>query len=271
MRSKIRNCIIVVGAGLFVGSMALNIPRKNGVIEVTSPEMHVQENIVEHNSRTAGVSEDLMELLEEDTDFDIGTVEKRETNQVTSAFAIQKPSYYNTYDVFDEKTMYVTATGLNIREEPSSDSDIVTVVGLGTAVNVTGDVNINSIDGDVVDTWSIVTYGDKSGYVKSKYIEDNTPLISLGVFDITYYCPCAKCCDIANRQTASGAWPKEGVTIAADPSIPFGTELVIDGHVYTVQDRGGMIKGNHVDIFMHDHQTALSQKRRYTEVYMKIN
>ena len=79
------------------------------------------------------------------------------------------------------------------------------------------------------------------------------------IFKVTAYCSCAKCCGKVSHTTASGATTVEGVTIAADPSIPFGTKLMINDHVYTVQDRGGAIKGNHIDIYMSSHSKALSQ------------
>ena len=70
-----------------------------------------------------------------------------------------------------------------------------------------------------------------------------------------------------SHTTASGAPTVEGVTIAADPSIPFGTKLKINGHVYTVQDRGGAIRGNHIDIYVSSHSKALSQTYTRGPVY----
>lgn len=48
---------------------------------------------------------------------------------------------------------------------------------------------------------------------------------------------------------ADGTPVYEGA-IAAPPEIPFGTKIVIEGRTYTVHDRGGAIKGNHLDIYM---------------------
>ena len=39
-----------------------------------------------------------------------------------------------------------------------------------------------------------------------------------------------------------------------DPSIPFGTRVLINGDEYIVEDRGGAIKGNRIDIFFDSHQ-----------------
>ena len=53
---------------------------------------------------------------------------------------------------------------------------------------------------------------------------------------------------------ANGQWPIPNLTIAADPSIPFGTvmELSYDGIITKreVGDRGEAIKGNRIDLFV---------------------
>lgn len=80
-----------------------------------------------------------------------------------------------------------------------------------------------------------------------------------GVFTITAYCPCEKCCGAyANGYTATGAKATQGVTVAADPDVlPMGTEIELDGHTYTVQDTGGAIKGNRLDLYFDNHEDAM--------------
>ena len=94
---------------------------------------------------------------------------------------------------------------------------------------------------------------------------------SLGDFEITAYCPCTNCCGIwADGITADGTIAKEGVTIAADTDLlPFGTKVKINGEIYTVQDTGGAIQGNRIDIFMNDHQAALDWGRQTIEVFVE--
>lgn len=89
----------------------------------------------------------------------------------------------------------------------------------------------------------------------------------LGTFVVTAYCPCAKCCGKSTGITASGTQATAGRTIAADGRFPFGTQLVIDGNVYTVEDRGSAVKGNHIDMFFSTHQEAVSYGRRTVDVY----
>ncbi|MBQ9983055.1 MAG: SH3 domain-containing protein [Lachnospiraceae bacterium] len=89
----------------------------------------------------------------------------------------------------------------------------------------------------------------------------------IGTFTITAYCGCKKCSGGSNR-TASGTVPTEGRTIAADTSIlPFGTQVVIGGVVYTVEDCGSGVRGNHIDIFFATHAKALQFGRRTMKVY----
>lgn len=83
------------------------------------------------------------------------------------------------------------------------------------------------------------------------------------IYTLTAYCPCVKCCGKSDGITASGVKAVQGVTIAADTSVlPFGTKVEIDGKVYTVQDRGGAIKGNRIDIYFDSHEEALKFGRQ---------
>lgn len=90
---------------------------------------------------------------------------------------------------------------------------------------------------------------------------------SLGMFTITAYCGCP-ICSSGNNRTASGTVPTQGRTIAADTSIlPYGTQVVIGGAVYTVEDCGSGVRGNHIDIFFATHEQALAFGRRTMQVF----
>lgn len=89
----------------------------------------------------------------------------------------------------------------------------------------------------------------------------------IGTFTITAYCGCKKCSG-GNNKTATGTTPTEGRTIAADTSIlPYGTQVVIDGIVYTVEDCGSGVRGNHIDIFFATHEKALAFGKKSVKVY----
>lgn len=66
--------------------------------------------------------------------------------------------------------------------------------------------------------------------------------------------------------TASGTRVKQGRTIAAPSWIPFGTKVIIGGHEYTVEDRGGYICDNRLDIYMDSREDAVEFGRKEMEV-----
>ena len=96
---------------------------------------------------------------------------------------------------------------------------------------------------------------------------------------VTGYCKCKKCCNwkrtwylkpvIASGaskgytkavgKTASGAKANPG-TIAADTTrYPFGTVMYIPGYGYgRVEDRGGAIQGDRIDLYFKSHKQALT-------------
>lgn len=86
----------------------------------------------------------------------------------------------------------------------------------------------------------------------------------LGNFTLTAYCNCAQCCGTAGNATASGAMPTSGHTVAM-AGVPFGTQLLINGTVYTVEDLGTPY--GHVDIYFDSHAEALSFGLQYADVY----
>lgn len=85
-------------------------------------------------------------------------------------------------------------------------------------------------------------------------------------YKITAYCSCSKCCGKATGRTASGTQATAGRTVAASSKFAFGTKLNIGGHIYTVEDRGGAINGNKIDIFVNSHAEALQWGVRYLPV-----
>lgn len=88
-------------------------------------------------------------------------------------------------------------------------------------------------------------------------------------FTATGYCPCSSCCGKTTGITASGVKAQAGVTVAMPSKYAFGTQIQIKGMgTYIVQDRGGAIQGNKIDIFFNTHQEALNFGRK--TVYLKI-
>jgi 3D (Asp-Asp-Asp) domain-containing protein len=100
----------------------------------------------------------------------------------------------------------------------------------------------------------------------------------IGNFYVTAYCGCEICCgEWAHKRQdgiirgASGEELVSGYSVAADPSIPFGAQLYIEGVRYEVQDRGGAIKGQRLDIYFKAHEDALAFSAGHYNVKVKID
>ena len=89
------------------------------------------------------------------------------------------------------------------------------------------------------------------------------------------YCACMVCCGKTNAITSSGAVAKEWYTVAAGPGYPIGTVIYIpaladkpNGGWFVVEDRGGAITNNKIDIYMGSHSSALIFGRRNLQCYI---
>lgn len=90
---------------------------------------------------------------------------------------------------------------------------------------------------------------------------------SLGMFVTTGYCICEECSG-GFELTYSGTVPQAGHTISADISLfPIGTRLMIGDIIYTVEDIGSNVKGNHIDIYYNNHEEATAHGRQTEEVF----
>jgi len=89
------------------------------------------------------------------------------------------------------------------------------------------------------------------------------------IYRVTAYCACSKCCGKwADGFTASGHKIQQGDKFcAADKSIPVGTMITIPGYGrVSVLDRGGVIRGNRLDVFFDTHQEALNWGVKFLEI-----
>ena len=51
--------------------------------------------------------------------------------------------------------------------------------------------------------------------------------------------------------------------------MPAGSEVMINGNIYIVEDRGGAIKGNVIDVFVGTETKSVERGVYYTEVFIK--
>lgn len=116
----------------------------------------------------------------------------------------------------------------------------------------------------IVQVNKVVT--SRSGTTERATSNTNSTSSNGQVFKVTAYCACAKCCGKTNGITAMGTHATAGRTVAASSQFAFGTKLNINGHVYTVEDRGGAIKGNKIDVYMNTHAEALAWGVKYLTV-----
>ena len=112
--------------------------------------------------------------------------------------------------------------------------------------------------------WFMHTWWDDPANREAPYITKR--------FRVTAYCPCEKCCGrFADGITASGHVIKPGDRfVAASPEYTFGTIMEIPGYndnqPVKVLDRGGVIKGNKLDVYFDAHQEALKWGVKILEV-----
>jgi len=113
----------------------------------------------------------------------------------------------------------------------------------------------------IVQVQSKSSITSRSSYTRTSGISGQS-----GVYKVTAYCACMQCCGKTNGITASGTQATANRTIAAPKTFAFGTKVVINGITYTVEDRGGAIQGNRIDIYMDTHAEALQWGVRYVQV-----
>ena len=86
------------------------------------------------------------------------------------------------------------------------------------------------------------------------------------VAEVSAYTATDDQCGKSDGITASGTHVQQGRTIAAPSWIPFGTKVIIGEHEYIVEDRGGYISDNRLDIYMDSRDDAVEFGRKEIEV-----
>lgn len=104
-------------------------------------------------------------------------------------------------------------------------------------------------------------------------VEETRPAyLDMGKFKLTAYCACSECCGKwADGITSTGTKPVQGRTIAVDQDvIPYGSEVIVNGHTYIAEDCGGAIVGNRIDVYFDSHEEALEFGVQYSPVLLKV-
>ena len=194
----------------------------------------------------------------------INTDGENQTNEVSMQIEVIDKSKTNSANIDDK----LETPEVKIKED----------IKVSTETIISNDVS--DVESSITEESSIQVEEENAS---DEYIEEPEPeYISLGEFRLTAYCPCEICCDECayNRPvdeygntivyTASGRIAQEGYTVAADPDVlPYGTIIYIDGHEYEVQDCGGAITDNSIDIYFDTHEAACEFGLQYGEVLIK--
>ena len=153
----------------------------------------------------------------------------------------------------EAKGEYVKAeSGLRIRSEPSTESEIVTVLPFG-----------EQVFGEIEAGW--MRLEDGRGYVSADWISAEDPCDKwqyLGRWDLTGYCwtgyPCA-----------NGEYPVAGYSLAHN-TLPLGSKIWISGvGQRTVTDRGpSSLGGSWADIFMSSYSEAVAWGMQKRDVWL---
>ena len=178
------------------------------------------------------------------------------------------------------KELYVSAgKGLNVRSVPTTNSKPLDTLVYGESVSVIG----KQIEED--NMWVLIEYNDNYAFVWSEFLTNDKPMLnpSISKYDDlqnessssqfstsnmtylgNYMCTAY---EWTGSPCANGNYPTEGYTVACN-SLPFGTQIYIEGYgYYVVEDRGG--GGDHwVDIYMGDESTCYNFGVRYLDVYI---
>ncbi|MCM8542990.1 MAG: 3D domain-containing protein [Lentisphaeraceae bacterium] len=166
---------------------------------------------------------------------------------------------YQTRNTSSYKFVDTTKASSNIRTEKKT-------AGTQVEQNNKCSIPVNSIEAPV----KASVEKQEVAVIKKNY--------QIKIMTVTAYCPCATCCGwkvnrygnpVFNYGSKRGYRKKVGYTskgtradigtIAADSrSIPYGTKLYVQGYGFgVVEDTGGALKGNHIDIFFNSHSQAM--------------
>lgn len=181
------------------------------------------------------------------------------------------------------KTALVSVNAVNVRKGPGLGEMVYTTAKEGSRFIISQDEGewIKVYYTTEKEVWlhsSCVTIEDDTSFgitvseqeSRAETIRQMEDWICLGVFRLTAYCACARCCGVSDGITATGTRVRENYTVAVDRSvIPLGSLVRIDGRspIYHAEDTG--VKGKSVDVYFASHKEALIFGVQYRTVYIK--
>lgn len=179
---------------------------------------------------------------------------------------------WNTHGFYEETTSLVTAFSISNDEKTLTPGDGTDAKPQAAELNTDASSTTETQKKDPSQYGPGVPKPQESVVKEETIIEEVTESVptqgtSLGIFTTTGYCSCSKCSG-GNNLTYSGTIPKANHTISADITVlPIGTKVMINGVVYTVEDIGGSVHGNKIDIYYASHDAAWAHGRQKVEVF----
>ena len=163
----------------------------------------------------------------------------------------------------------ISSIGLNIRTTPGIEVEQIATVPFAT--------QLNKIKSSKTPGWTMIEYNNQICYVCNDFITHDKEKLKevqgvnyYGPCTITHYCNGVCCCGPwAGGNCASGVKPTAQHTVAHN-YLPFGTKVLIDGVIYTVEDRGdaNMASGMWFDIYVNSHGQADSNGMHTSDVWI---
>ena len=176
--------------------------------------------------------------------------------------------YY--YEREDKIKQIILDTETNYTEQlKQKDEQINTLEEEKTNLNIKVEELNKEIEALKVAKAKKATITSRGGSTTSREtVQASAPLTGDWIWaNASAYCACVKCCGKTNGITASGTKATAGRTIAAPKNYAFGTKIEIAGMgTYIVEDRGGAITGNKIDIYFDSHAEALKFGRRNLQI-----
>lgn len=275
-KRRIASALLVMMMVLGLNMNAIAMSNNNEVKTESAPEVTISKETkdIEVDHLVAGISGvyDIQLITVENNNLDtVGSGWKSDNEDATNNEQTDTETEVEevepvlpTFTETETSLSRYTTEILNVRSGADVQYEKLKTLSSGTQLNIVAVTDNN---------WYKVLFSDGStGYVCGDYTCEEAPLISMGYYEISHYCGCAQCCGWTGGPTASGKMPVAGETIAMSSSVPFGTKVMIDGHIYTVEDRGGSLieSGQRIDVFMNSHQEALNAGLYTVEVFKVV-
>ena len=282
--------VIILGISVIAGNVKLNSVKikfsNNHEITVLTSKTKISE-ILQENHIMLSSDEVVVPSVDEDITNTNTIIITKEGNEPAEIAEISKEELDNNIDEIAENYSNITEEIITVKEQIPFETITKDVSNGGSTTNKV----IQSGKNGIKEVTYKVKYKDgveierielSSKVIKepvNKIVQIQTKVTSRsssrgsavttassGRYKVTAYCACVKCCGKTNGITASGTKATANRTVAAPSSFAFGTKIVMNGRTYVVEDRGGAIQGNRIDLYMNSHSEALAWGVRYLDV-----